>query len=339
MTGRATKKSRKRVFWLLIPWSVSRFLVLFLVSISLLSQSSFYYYHHHNDYLKLYSTALLLSHPQNAIHAVVEKEAVQRQLGYLPLNMVRVSAWKRSLLDEDRTIPLAIQTYPLHGGTKRRQVKAVVHSQSQLISNNNNITSPFPTLWWLTCPVISRAVGDLERQGFLNVVQDRIRSEKQMATQLMKCHYDYAQFRWDSLIEFDRQLLLDAKDGSSFGRMRQILQNSGISGSNLTTTSLSCWNLLPNDHKSPSGLSEWKSKNIVTTPPIKCLHAHYAQYLSCTSTSVSWSVLVDNKPFPNQTISSNYFSSARTATTLTINPVGQMIHEALQEEYPGIWEL
>jgi Protein of unknown function (DUF501) len=284
-----------------------------------------------------FSTALAMS---RRTARSFETDAVAQQLGYLPPNFLRVSAWNNNYNDVDDKrhekshgitakdatclVPLAIQTYPLQGGAKRRQAKASLPGNKV----STNVQSPFPTLYWLTCPHLSRAVGDLERQGFLQVVQDHIQRNQTLAARLMTCHYEYAKERWASLTDTDRQSLLEADSTSPLGGMREILQHSGISGSNLTSSSL-IWP--PKDGKSCQMSTKIQTFDI-EIPPIKCLHAHYAQYLSCTSTRVSWCAR-DVTVVSKDLLESYSFLHHSPIT----NPVGEMIHDQLQKEYPSLW--
>lgn len=156
---------------------------------------------------------------------------VRNQLGYLPPNYRQVSAWT-----EDGLSPVAIQTHPLNGGSPRRQRKA-----------SGGFETPFPTLYWLTCPDISRAISDLERRGYVGILEERINSTPEKKTQFLDCHKYYAKDRWSCLTVQEKTFL--EQDYSR--RMLDMLQFSGIAGANYTV------------HAS-----------------VKCLHAHYAHYRS-----------------------------------------------------------
>mmetsp|Transcript_13712 Transcript_13712/g.38596 ORF Transcript_13712/g.38596 Transcript_13712/m.38596 type:complete len:303 (+) Transcript_13712:173-1081(+) len=264
----------------------------------------------------------------SATEEISTEELVRDQLGYFPSNYVRVSAWKGS----DQSIPVAIQTYPLNGGAKRRQNKAKLpqdgprdKSQQQPI-----VQSPFPTLFWLTCPEISRAVANLERRGFVQIFEDELNSKPALAKLLFRCHEEYAQLRWKSLTEEDRGVLTSSSTSSpltpSLQRMRNMMECSGISGTNFTD--VTSWdndydvNLLDPDNivesyissrdvEQESGSAEASSTSEVggvKVPPIKCLHAHYAHYRSTISVQ----------------------------STIHINPVGELIHKQLQKEFPDL---
>jgi hypothetical protein len=175
-----------------------------------------------------------------------DKEAIRQQLGYLPPNFLAVSA---------RTAngsPIAIKTYPLDGGAPRRQAKA-----ARSLPESTFVGTPFPTLFWLTCPSISRAIAEMERNGYVGMLEERLRSDSLMTDRLFCCHKEYAKERWECLSLYDRNLLTQP-DSSSVQRMRGMLESSGIAGTNTTTL----------------------TQDGSFLPSIKCLHAHYADYRS-----------------------------------------------------------
>lgn len=173
-------------------------------------------------------------------------DVVTGQLGYSPTNFVRVSA------RNDKGDPIAIQTYPLDGGARRRQSKARRSFENQV----EWLGTPFPTLYWLTCPDISRSIASLERKGFVKVIESELRENEDMFQSLMDAHRDYARLRWGSLAPDDRQQLSDlSAKSTTIQRMGYMLESSGIAGSNLTLPS----------------------------PTVKCLHTHYAHFRSVTT--------------------------------------------------------
>lgn len=54
---------------------------------------------------------------------------------------------------------------------------------------------PFPTLFWLTCPVASKVVSRLESEGWISRLNDRLAEEPELATALARAHDEYAQER------------------------------------------------------------------------------------------------------------------------------------------------
>ena len=174
-----------------------------------------------------------------------DKRLVTQQLGYFPPNYREVSAWTL-----DGSLPVAIKTYPLNGGAPRRQAKADIQQVS--------LGTPFPTLYWLTSPDISRAISNLERQGFVSVMEDKLNSDSESAARFLACHEHYANERWESLSKQDCTLL-ELTEYSSVQRMREMLQSSGVAGTNHTAQIQSDGTFVAS---------------------VKCLHAHYAHYRS-----------------------------------------------------------
>jgi hypothetical protein len=184
----------------------------------------------------------------NGISLESDQEAIRRQLGYLPPNFLAVSA--RNGFGS----PVAIKTYPLDGGAPRRQAKA-----ARSLSESISVGTPFPTLYWLTCPFIARAIAKMERNGYVGMLEDRLKRDSEMTDRLFCCHKEYARERWECLSLDDRNLLTQT-DSPSVQRMRIMLESSGIAGTNTSTLTL----------------------NGSFLPAIKCLHAHYADYRSAT---------------------------------------------------------
>jgi hypothetical protein len=182
-----------------------------------------------------------------------DQEAVRQQLGYLPPNFVKVSA--RNVNGS----PVAIKTYPLHGGAPRRQAKSAL-SLDSLESKSISVGTPFPTLYWLTCPSIAKAIAKMERKGYVGMLEERLKDDSAMTDQLFCCHKEYARERWECLSLDDKNLLMHT-DSASVQRMRVMLESSGIAGTNTATLTT-------------------QNKDGSKQPAIKCLHAHYADFRS-----------------------------------------------------------
>lgn len=190
---------------------------------------------------------------------------VEEQLGYLPTNFVRVTS-----RTAEANRPVAIQTYPLNGGAVRRKTKA----KGEL--------TPFPTLYWLCCPEISRAVADLERRGFVGVLEERLRSDPEFTEQYIAAHTTYAKERWESLSREDTDMLERVASGgddldddettlSITKGMVDMIRYSGIAG-----------------------------RARPFEPCIKCLHSHYAHYRSDGDLNVvgMWTDTLLREQFP-----------------------------------------
>eukprot|EP00522_Entomoneis_paludosa_P005866 CAMPEP_0172458844 /NCGR_PEP_ID=MMETSP1065-20121228/29474_1 /TAXON_ID=265537 /ORGANISM="Amphiprora paludosa, Strain CCMP125" /LENGTH=240 /DNA_ID=CAMNT_0013213265 /DNA_START=59 /DNA_END=781 /DNA_ORIENTATION=- len=171
-----------------------------------------------------------------------DQTAVQEQLGYIPTNYVRVSARNA------HGAPVAIQTYPLQGGSRRRQTKAMESMPSSAL-----VGAPFPTLYWLTDPAISKAIAELERHGHVTLIEKELEANPELQAQLLTCHEEYAADRWKSLTLPD-QTLLNGSEPHSMPRIKYMLHDSGIAGIDM----MKCRSL----------------------GAVKCLHTHYAHYRS-----------------------------------------------------------
>ena len=172
--------------------------------------------------------------------ATSDADLVEQQLGYLPRNYHGVSA------RNSKGVPIAIKTYPLlrKKGSEGKPLELKTFS-----------ASPFPTSYWLTCPNIARAIGELERIGYIGHIVDYLNLDQNSAKRnnLLQCHEQCGDDRWATLTPSDRQFFIDhAKDHSTVSRMVAIIKDSGISG------------------------LEFKRQG----PGLKCLHTHYAYFRS-----------------------------------------------------------
>jgi hypothetical protein len=181
-----------------------------------------------------------------------DERAVRAQLGYLPSNYVRVTSY--TLRGKQ---PVAIQTYPLNGGAVRRKTKA-----------KGDLT-PFPTLYWLANAEISRAVANLERRGFVGVLEERLRSDDSYVADYKAAHMSYAEERWQSLTGPDRAMLESGRGNAGSGGGEKPVEDSDNDSDKVT----------------PGMVRMIQSSGIAgRIPPfepcIKCLHSHYAHYRS-----------------------------------------------------------
>ena len=263
-----------------------------------------------------------------------DRRAVLKQLGYLPANFVTVSA--RTVAN----IPIAIQTYPLGGGgfrssnhrnfhrrvpTSRNQVTNRTYASPQ-DKDKQNMT-PFPTLYWLTNPDISKAIADLERQGYVSVIDQQIRSNETLAITFLQRHIQYSHERWMSLSQHDQDVLTNistdnTRDASSIRRIRQMLQYSGIAGTNITSlfANEEIRTILRDQYSHDTAMElPWDQLIMhmdperLSIPSIKCLHAHYADYRSTIAKGTGTTSMWRNS-----------------------NPVGKIVHELLQKESPDL---
>lgn len=101
---------------------------------------------------------------------------------------------------------------------------------------------PWPTIFWLTCPRLRSDVSSLEAVGVLPAVRRIVARNGNIARRLRSEHEAYATRRWGMLHDADRALVLNRAWARS-------LKGTGVGGTH---------DLLY----------------------VKCLHAHYANYLA-----------------------------------------------------------
>lgn len=235
------------------------------------------------------SDTLFVPTTRHSTVSTSDEEAIRSQLGYLPTNLLSVSARRGTTTAGTGTgtgTPLAFKTYPLNGGADRRKAKA------------RGKLTPFPTLYWFCCPVVGKAIADLERRGFVAGLERRLRRSEGAADRFVRSHEEYARERWETLSQDHRDMLEKNLEGTN-DRMRDMVRYSGIAGT---------------DYESFVGGGGEGDANVDkrTKPSIKCLHAHYAHYRS----QISRTGYRDKDEF--------------------INIVGEWTHLVLQEEFPDL---
>ena len=104
---------------------------------------------------------MLPSNEESAVDAA-DLDAIQRQLGRVARGVRRV-AHRCSCGDPD-----VVETSPrLPDGT------------------------PFPTLYYLTCPRLTGAIGTLESSGLMKLMQDRLADDPALAASYLQAHESY----------------------------------------------------------------------------------------------------------------------------------------------------
>jgi hypothetical protein len=192
------------------------------------------------------------------------------QLGYLPGNAIRISARTShvpALMEvvKNGNLPVALQLYPIalrdeHAGgkggrrfkaRKRRQVVGKTEDPED-DDNNSNVDSktekssliePFPTLFWLTHPLLRVWISKLELDGLGIRLEERLASCPESLARMEKAHQAYGQERYLLLTQEDLVLIRSRGWEAAFAPTR------GVAG-------------------------------IRNYSAIKCLHAHAAHYLS-----------------------------------------------------------
>ncbi|MEW6229043.1 MAG: DUF501 domain-containing protein [Bacillota bacterium] len=103
---------------------------------------------------------------------------------------------------------------------------------------------PFPTVFWLTCPGAVKAVSELEAEGWVRKLQRRLSGDPAASEAYREAARSYADFR-RSLLSEDEAARLEAQRPSQY----DVIAHSGVGG-------------------------------VLGDGGIKCLHAHYADYLA-----------------------------------------------------------
>lgn len=217
--------------------------------------------------------------------ALPAAQAVTEQLGYLPMNLIEIGAFAVDNPD----MPLVAVLYPLLsnnlGGrydrtnaqgmpgwrTKRgkdivndeevcltsAETDAIEHDvnkqnidhsgddlQSEEYSNSNDhlYGKPFPTMLWMTCPTLHARVCKLEDQGWILRLDQRLKEHPEHLARMEAAHRAYGAARWSLLTDDDKAFL--ARKG-----WEAPLRDTGIAG-------------------------------IHDFHTVKCLHGHYAHFLS-----------------------------------------------------------
>lgn len=118
-----------------------------------------------------------------------------------------------------------------------------------LLKNEQEI-EPFPTLFWLTCPILVEQLSRLEEQGVIGLLEEQIERDAELQKSYRQDHLRYAHERFSLLSPEDQKLLADRG-------WLESLQDRGI-----------------------AGVTELQS--------VKCLHAHYAHHLARGSVIGRW---------------------------------------------------
>jgi len=101
--------------------------------------------------------------------------------------------------------------------------------------------TPFPTVFWLTCPVLVKEVAKLESGGWIDRFQALLDKDEELYQKFVQAHESYRLFR--------KQLLSPASRMSLSSIKGKVLLETGV-----------------------GGVRDFRK--------IKCLHAHYAHFLA-----------------------------------------------------------
>jgi hypothetical protein len=201
--------------------------------------------------------------------------ALQSQLGYIPGNAIRVVARVKDAAQvlcsgndgvaaQDVNDPVIVQLYPLVGrdapsSTSKQPRKRSLESSAKettvtnplkplLQQQQQPILEPFPTLYWLTHPLLRCLVSKLELEGFGIELEQRLQQDANAMSMMRKAHTDYGEERWSLLSSLDQEMVRHQR-----------------------------WEGALAPHRGVAGIRNCGA--------VKCLHAHLAHYLSQGSSS------------------------------------------------------
>ncbi|MCX5661630.1 MAG: DUF501 domain-containing protein [Planctomycetota bacterium] len=148
--------------------------------------------------------------------ASADLDAIAAQMGRAPRGVVSVAV--RCPAGH----PAVVVTYPL----RRR----------------GDRLSPFPTLFWLTCPRLARRISHLEQHGQISLIEAQLARDPALRDALLRDHERYIAQRWETLTPDDRALV-------SARGLHDEFHARGIGG-------------------------------LLSRTSIKCLHLHFAHHLA-----------------------------------------------------------
>ncbi|MBW1874460.1 MAG: DUF501 domain-containing protein [Deltaproteobacteria bacterium] len=117
---------------------------------------------------------------------------------------------------------------------------------------------PFPTRYWLTCPLAHRRIARIEAEGGVRAAQAKIAADQGAREALEAAHARYAR---------DRDALLPAGTALSGERTA----GTALSGERTAGTALSGERTAGPRHRPSGGVGG-------SAGGVKCLHAHYADF-------------------------------------------------------------
>ncbi len=109
---------------------------------------------------------------------------------------------------------------------------------------------PFPTLFWLSCPVLVRQISRLEHEGWIEKLERLIQQDQNLRARYHENHRAYIEERWAQLTARDRRWIFERG-------LAPLFRERGI-----------------------GGLQDWDR--------VKCLHMHYAHHRARKNVLGEW---------------------------------------------------
>lgn len=149
-----------------------------------------------------------------------------------------------------------------HDSVKQSSKERCWFIDSSYDSNNQfkrQIIEPFPTLYWLSSPILRSLISQIELSKIQGVqkMEQKLKGSTQYLEQMERAHKSYGQARWELLTEEDKEEVLKRGWGEALDAGR------GVAG------------IRPKRRR-----FENNNKIIEIWDGVKCLHAHAAHYLA-----------------------------------------------------------
>lgn len=66
---------------------------------------------------------------------------------------------------------------------------------------------PFPTIYWMTCPIMQARVSELEKSGWITTLENRLLQSRndEYVNAMINSHQRYINERWNLLTECDKE--------------------------------------------------------------------------------------------------------------------------------------
>jgi hypothetical protein len=122
---------------------------------------------------------------------------VVHNLGYIPLNLMNIS-----YMSHATGFAGVLKLYPLN--TYENNSFSSRHSKPEKLYSYRKGKSlfPFPTFFWMACPVLNTKVAELEEAGWVQKLLDRLQKSEHCEEYLIDmkfAHESYAAERWATL--------------------------------------------------------------------------------------------------------------------------------------------
>jgi hypothetical protein len=139
------------------------------------------------------------------------------------------------------------------------------HDTNRSNDDDNAVLEPFPTLYWLTHPLLRILVSQLEVEGWGRQLEERLRNDVKAQESMQRAHAHYGAYRYQLLSLEDRQLLKQRNWETAL-----CPDTRGVAG------------IVFAEGEAGSGAKRGTTTSSLSSRicSVKCLHAHAAHYLS-----------------------------------------------------------